>query len=213
MNTTEQNEIWKKIDTLINNFKRYDLEKRIQYVAKNAVNLKLKNLRASQLQTIKNKIKQTQEEEDYYSDDVEDVHDDNKDDNDIANSILKENNEEVQKLNAEIDFKHAKDHKLIENKLKQRKKNNEKNTIEHIQKTATSAVDAGLMSSQIIKNAIQKIENSNDDDDDDNDDDDDDDNDDDDDDDNDDDSDDDNDDDNDDDKSKEFDMNYTLIEK
>uniref|UniRef100_A0A6C0EUD2 Uncharacterized protein n=1 Tax=viral metagenome TaxID=1070528 RepID=A0A6C0EUD2_9ZZZZ len=54
MNRQAQDNIWKKIDTLINNFKRYDLEKRIQYVAKNAVNL---GLMASQIQAIKDKVK------------------------------------------------------------------------------------------------------------------------------------------------------------
>ena len=143
--------IWENIDILINNFKRYDLEKRIQYVAKNAVN---SELMASQLQAIKGKVKQTQEE-DYLK-----KFDDNNNNNNIANSILKENNEEVQKLNAANDVKHAEADESIQAKLVNRKKNNEKNTRQDIQKTATSAVAAGLMSSQIKKTAIQAIEDN-----------------------------------------------------
>ena len=49
MNRKQKDNIWEKTDILINNFKRYDLEKRIQYVAKNAVNLELNNLQARRM--------------------------------------------------------------------------------------------------------------------------------------------------------------------
>ena len=137
MNTIEQNEIWKKIDTLINNFKRYDLEKRIQYVAKNAVNLELNNLQASQIQAIKEKVKKKQAEE-------------------YINNYEKE----VQKLAEKNNYNEDKNHKHLQERIEKIKEKHIKESREHIQNAATSAVAAGLMSSQIKKTAIQEIENN-----------------------------------------------------
>jgi len=139
MNRQAQDNIWKKIDTLINNFKRYDLEKRIQYVAKNAVNL---GLMASQIQAIKDKVKKKKQTEEY----------------------LKKFEEANEKKQAEEKTKKEKTHKLVEEYKEKNKEKHIKESIENIQKTATSAVAAGLMSSQIKKTAIKAIEDDNDDD-------------------------------------------------
>jgi len=122
MNRDQQDNIWKKIDTLVNNFKRYDLEKRIQYVAKNAVNLELNNLQARRI-----------------------LHDEK-----IAEHQLNNENKKKQQ-----DMKHN-----ILVKVNERIKKNVENTGVDIQNAATSAVAAGLMSSQIKKTAIQAIEDN-----------------------------------------------------
>jgi len=137
MNTTEQNKIWRKIDTLINNFKRYDLEKRIQYVAKNAVNLELMT---RQLQLIKEKVKNKQAEE-----------------------YVKEYEEANEKKSIEEKTKKENQQKHLKERVEEIKEKHINESREHIQKTATNEVAAGLMSSQIKKTAIQAIEDNDDD--------------------------------------------------
>jgi hypothetical protein len=139
MDKEQQNNIWKKIDILINNFKQYDLEKRIQYVAKNAVNLELNNLRARQIQPIKDIVEKKRQAEEYLKK--------------FKKANEKKLIEEKQKKDDE--HKH-----LQERREKKIKEKHIKESREHIQKTATNEVAAGLMASQIKKTAIQAIEDN-----------------------------------------------------
>jgi hypothetical protein len=155
MNRQEQDNIWKKIDILINHFKTYDLEKRIQYVAKKAVTLELmaSQIKKTAIRTIDEKVKeQEKKKEEEQREIIQKIQ--KTATNAVKNSvevfkfantnamnILDTASTNVNMINSIKDTAIQ----AIEDKVKEQKESDENEIIENIQTAATNAVKQSVV--------------------------------------------------------------------
>jgi hypothetical protein len=148
MNQDQKNQIWNKTAILINNFKRYDLEKRIQYVAKNAVTSELlaSQIKETAIKAINDNIEKEEKEQKQ---------------NDIVKQI---ENAAKNALTAELIASQIKETAIkaindnVEEQKEQQEKKEKNDIVKQIETAAKNALTAELIASQIKETAIRELQ-------------------------------------------------------
>ncbi len=150
MDQDQINQIWNKTANLINKFKRYDLEKRIQYVAKNAVTSELlaSQIKETAIRTIDEKVKEQERQKEKQR----------------QKDAIIENIQTAAKnaLTAELIASQIKETaiKAINDNIEEEEKEQQKQNdiVKQIETVAKDAVTSELMASQIKETAIQSVQ-------------------------------------------------------
>jgi hypothetical protein len=170
MDQDQINQIWNKTANLINKFKRYDLEKRIQYVAKNAVTSELlaSQIKETAIRTIDEKVKeQERQKEKQRQNDaiIENIQTaatnavkESVEVFKIATNILDTASTNENMINSIKDAAIKAINDNVEEQKEQQEKKEKNYIVKQIETAAKNALTAELIASQIKETAIRELQ-------------------------------------------------------